>query len=63
MYDTGEGVAQNLSEAAHWHQKATEQGQEQARNAPGYLYQHGEGVEIDKKKAAYPKIIWQPIST
>jgi TPR repeat protein len=47
MYDNGEGVPQDSSEAAKWYRKAAEQGFINAQSALGYLYKNGRGVRQD----------------
>jgi TPR repeat protein len=51
-YDFGNGVAQDLTAAAIWYQKAADQGHAQAQNNLGSLYQHGQGVPQDYQLAA-----------
>ena len=47
MYDKGEDVKQDYTEAAKWYQKAAEQGKAAAQNNLGYMYHNGEGVKQD----------------
>ena len=51
MYDNGEGVAQDHSEAARWYRLAAEQGLAEAQNNLGVLYEDGEGGARDNVKA------------
>jgi len=51
MYDKGEGVAQNKTEAAHWYRKAADQGDAQAQYNLGVMYDKGEGVAQNKAEA------------
>jgi TPR repeat protein len=52
MYDTGNGVAQDLAAAVVWFQKAAEQGQVAAQYNLGLMYKAGNGVEQDLAVAA-----------
>ena len=51
MYDTGEGVEQNMKMAADLYQQAHEAGNEVATYNLGTMYETGEGVKQDSKKA------------
>ena len=51
MYDNGEGVAQDHSEAARWYRLAAEQGLAEAQNNLGVLYEDGESDTRDNVKA------------
>ena len=44
MYDAGEGVPQNYTEAARWFRMAAEQGFADAQLNLGYMYDTGRGV-------------------
>ena len=46
-YQEGEGVAQDLAEAAKWYHLAAEQGKAEAQVNLGIMYQQGEGVPQD----------------
>src|SRR3954454_1319801 len=48
----GQGVTQNYAEAARWFRKAAEQGNADAQNHLGVLYDHGKGVTQDHAEAA-----------
>lgn len=45
MYDTGEGVPQNLSQAVYWYTQAAQQGHLIAQNNLGAMYASGNGVK------------------
>jgi uncharacterized protein len=47
MYDTGQGVPRDLSEAAKWYRLAAEQGNPRAQSNLGSMYAAGEGVPQD----------------
>ena len=51
MYDTGEGIGIDITEAIVWYQKAAEQGLPEAQYNLGYMYLTGKGVPIDQSKA------------
>lgn len=51
MYDAGEGVERNFTEAAKWYLKAAEQGDSAAQYNLAIMYDSGEGVEKDIVKA------------
>ena len=44
MYDTGQGVTQDDSEAVTWYRKAAAQGHANAQYNIGVLYANGRGV-------------------
>ena len=44
MYDRGEGVPQNDTEAVKWYRRAAEQGHDMAQFSLGVMYEEGEGV-------------------
>jgi TPR repeat protein len=44
MYDNGDGVPENDTEAVKWYRKATDQGVSQAQHGLGVTYGNGEGV-------------------
>jgi TPR repeat protein len=50
-YLTGNGVQQDLAQAAHWYEMAARRGNPQAENQIGYLYQKGIGVQVDPVRA------------
>ncbi len=50
-YDKGEGVSQNLAEAAKWYRKAAEQNYGLAQFNLGLCYATGEGVTLDYVEA------------
>ncbi len=52
MYDHGEGVAQDVKEAAQWYLKAAEKGNAKAQYRMGLFYATGSGVDKDLKEAA-----------
>lgn len=47
----GEGVEQNIQEAAKWYHKAARQGYAAAQEQLGFMYVHGDGVAVDYKEA------------
>ena len=47
MYDNGEGVAADSTEAVKWYRKAAEQGHPNAQWQLGYKYEYGSGVTVD----------------
>jgi TPR repeat protein len=51
MYDSGQGVARDLGEAAKWYRLAAEQGNAFAQSNLGSLYAGGEGVPQDYVQA------------
>ncbi|MFB3087863.1 MAG: cadherin domain-containing protein, partial [Acidiferrobacterales bacterium] len=51
LYDYGEGVQQNHSEAAKWYRKAAEQGLAGAQFSLGIMYESGTGVSRDLARA------------
>ena len=51
MYANGEGVPQDLAQAAELFKSAAEQGHVDAQNNLGAMYFTGEGVDRDEKKA------------
>ena len=51
MYDTGEGVIEDDTEAVKWYRKAAEQGHRNAQWQLGYKYEYGSGVVVDNKES------------
>ena len=51
MYDSGQGVPRDLSEAAKWYRLAAEQGNPRAQSNLGSMYAAGEGVPQDYVQA------------
>ena len=51
MYSRGDGVAQNISKAAKWHQLAAEQGVIESQVYLGIMYDEGTGVVQNYSKA------------
>ena len=51
MYYNGEGVSQDLQEAAKWYRKAADQGYAYAQVSLGLMYYNGEGVLENKGEA------------
>jgi TPR repeat protein len=51
MLESGEGVAQDLREAAKWYQRAAEQGEASAQFNLGLMYANGRGVALDDARA------------
>jgi len=56
LYERGDGVNQNLTEAAKWYGKSAEQGNAKAKFFLGRMYYRGKGVEKDSEKA---KNLWE----
>ena len=52
MYDKGQEVAQDYSQAADWYRKAAEQGNANAQYNLGVMYLNGQGVPKDDSQAA-----------
>ena len=52
LYDTGQGVRQNDSEAVRWYRSAAAQGEAHAQNNLGNMYRNGRGVAQSDKEAA-----------
>lgn len=53
LYYQGEGVAQNMEEAAHWFRQAAERLYPAAQYHLGFLYSRGEGVPRDMVQAYF----------
>ena len=51
MYDEGNGVAQNYSEALKWYKKAADLGNDSAMYNIGSMYENGRGVIRNKSEA------------
>jgi TPR repeat protein len=51
MYESGDGVAPNLTEAAHWYGLAAERGHAGSANNLGNMYKKGLGVDQDYVEA------------
>ena len=51
MYDLGEGVTQDYTEALKWYTLAAEKGDAFAQSNLGVMYEVGNGVAVDYKKA------------
>jgi uncharacterized protein len=51
MHDMGQGVPENLEEAAKWYRLAAEQGYADAQNNLGTMYEDGEGVARNYEEA------------
>ena len=51
MYDHGEGVAKNYSDAVKWYHRAADQGSADAQSHLGLMYAAGEGVPRDYVRA------------
>ena len=51
MYDNGEGVPKDASQAVTWYRKAAEQGDAKAQFNLGFMYANGEGVPKDASQA------------
>jgi TPR repeat protein len=53
MYQNGQGVAQDDTQAVYWYRKAAEQGHINGQSNLGFMYHHGEGVAQDDTQAVY----------
>ena len=53
MYEKGEGVPQDYSQALYWYKKAAEQGDSYAQNNLAIMYENERGVSQDYSKAIY----------
>lgn len=51
MYEMGQGVSQDHTEAIKWHRKAAEQGHTMAQYSLGIMYVNGRGVLQDDVQA------------
>ena len=51
MYDLGEGITQDSTEAVKWYRQSAEQGYALAQYALGVIYEKGEGATNDYKQA------------
>ena len=51
IYDNGNGVPQNDTEAVRWYRMAAEQGLAKAQSSLGYMYATGEGIPKDYVQA------------
>ena len=51
MYDNGNGVAQDYSQAVYWYRKAADQGHASAQYNLGNMYYNGQGVAQDYSQA------------
>jgi TPR repeat protein len=52
MYYSGEGVAEDYSQAVHWYRKAADQGNADAQYTLGNMYRNGQGVPQNYSQAA-----------
>jgi TPR repeat protein len=53
MYEGGEGVPQDYTQAAYWYRKAADQGSKEAQNNLGVMYAKSQGIPQDYTQAAY----------
>jgi serine/threonine protein kinase len=53
MYDNGQSVPQNDTQAAYWYRKAADQGDAKAQYNLGVMYDNGQGVPQNDTQAAY----------
>lgn len=53
MYDEGNGIERDQSQAVRWFRAAAEQGHAIAQFNLGSMYENGEGVEADGAEALY----------
>ena len=51
MYEQGQGVRQDYTQAAQWYRKAAEQGDAKAQFNLGVMYENRQGVRQDYKQA------------
>ncbi len=51
MYEKGQGVPRDSTEAVKWFRKVAEQGHAKAQNNFGFMYQNGQGVPRDSAEA------------
>lgn len=51
MFEYGQGVPQDLAEAAKWYRKSAEQGDAGAQSLLGWMYREGRGVPRDDPEA------------
>jgi len=51
MYESGQGVPQDNTEASKWYGKAAGQGSAEAQNSLGLMYNKGQGVPQDSEEA------------
>ena len=61
MYAEGQGVTQNYTKAKYWYKKAAEQGNANAQNNLGVLYENGQGVtqNVTQAKSWFEKVAAQ----
>ena len=52
MYNSGQGVPQDYTQAAFWFRKSAEQGNSQAQSNLGVMYYSGQGVPEDYTQAS-----------
>ena len=52
MYYEGQGISQDYAETLKWLRKAAYQGDANAQNNIGDMYETGKGVELNNTKAA-----------
>ena len=53
MYDYGEGVIEDDTQAVYWFRKAAEQGHAKAQYNLGLMYESGRGIAKDDTQAVY----------
>ena len=53
LYNNGEGVKQDYTQARQWYEKAAAAGDAGAMVNLGYLYGHGDGVKQDYTQARH----------
>jgi len=53
MYDYGEGVIEDDTQAVYWYRKAAEQGHAKAQYNLGVMYESGRGIAKDDTQAVY----------
>jgi TPR repeat protein len=53
LYETGEGIQQDFTQAAEWYSKSAQQGYAKAQTNLGFLYEKGKGVPQDNTQAIH----------
>ena len=53
MYDKGDGVVEDDTQAVYWYRKSAEQGNAQGQHSLGLMYDYGLGVIEDDTQAVY----------
>ncbi|SVB62239.1 uncharacterized protein METZ01_LOCUS215093, partial [marine metagenome] len=53
LYDHGQGIAENDTQAVHWYKKAADQGSAYSQNALGLMYEMGHGIPKNYTQAVH----------